>query len=128
MTVLLLNSLNLLAQQNNMNVPLRGNKCNSDTAVVIIPINLLKQANAKMIERIYLININKEQDSIIIMKDKYIKEQQNIITDFQLRIDNAIKYNDSVKLNLEKQQKKNKVVCYSAGGVIIGLLISLIAK
>ena len=128
MIVLLSNSLNLLAQQDNINVPLRGSECNSDTAVAVVPINLLKQANAKMIERIYLININKEQDSIIIMKNKYINEQQKIITNFQIQVDNANKLNESIKLDLERQKIKNKIICYGACGVIFGLLIGLIAK
>lgn len=126
--VLLLNSLNLLAQQNNTNVPLRGSECSSDTAVAVVPINLLKKANVKMIERNYLININKEQDSIIIMKDKYINEQQKIIADFQMRVNNTNKLNESIKLDLERQKRKNKIISYGAGGVIFGLLISLIVK
>ena len=126
--VLLLNSLNLLAQRDSTNVPLRGSECSSDTAVAVVPINLLKQANAKMIERVYLININKEQDSIIIMKDKYINEQQKIIADFQMRVNNTNKLNESIKLDLERQKRKNKIISYGAGGVIFGLLISLIVK
>lgn len=81
-----------------------------------------------MIERVYLININKEQDSIIIMKDKYINEQQKIITDFQMRVDNTNKLNESIKLDLERQKRKNKIIGYGAGGAILGLLIGLIAK
>ena len=126
--VLLLNSLNLLAQQNNINVPLRGSECSSDTAVAVVQINLLKKANVKMIERNYLININKEQDSIIIMKDKYINEQQKVIADFQMRVNNTNKLNESIKLDLERQKRKNKIISYGAGGVIFGLLIGLIAK
>ena len=126
--VLLLNSLNLLAQQNNINVPLRGSECSSDTAVAVVQINLLKKANVKMIERNYLININKEQDSIIIMKDKYINEQQKVIADFQMRVNNTNKLNESIKLDLEKQKRKNKIISYGAGGIIFGLLIGLIVK
>lgn len=126
--VLLLNSLNLLAQQNNTNVTLRGSECSSDTEVAVVPINLLKKANVKMIERNYLININKEQDSIIIMKDKYINEQQKVIADFQMRVNNTNKLNESIKLDLERQKRKNKIISYGAGGVIFGLLIGLIVK
>ena len=124
--VLLLNSLNLLAQQNNINVPLRGSECSSDTAVAVVPINLLKKANVKMIERNYLININKEQDSIIIMKDKYINEQQKIIADFQMRVNNTNKLNESIKLDLERQKRKNKIISYGAGGVIFSITIFII--
>jgi hypothetical protein len=123
-----LNSLNLLAQQNNINVPLRGSECSSDTAVAVVQINLLKKANVKMIERNYLININKEQDSIIIVKDKYINEQQKVIADFQMRVNNTNKLNESIKLDLERQKRKNKIISYGAGGIIFGLLIGLIVK
>ena len=126
--VLILNSLNLLAQQNNINVPLRGSECSSDAAVAVVQINLLKKANVKMIERNYLININKEQDSIIIMKDKYINEQQKVIADFQMRVNNTNKLNESIKFDLERQKRKNKIISYGAGGVIFGLLIGLIVK
>ena len=126
--VLLLNSLNLLAQQNNINVSLRGSECSSDTAVAVVQINLLKKANVKMIERNYLININKEQDSIIIMKDKYINEQQKVIADFKMRVNNTNKLNESIKFDLERQKRKNKIISYGAGGVIFGLLIGLIVK
>ena len=81
-----------------------------------------------MIERNYLININKEQDSIIIMKDKYINEQQKVIADFQMRVNNTNKLNESIKFDLERQKRKNKIISYGAGGVIFGLLIGLIVK
>ena len=125
--MLLSSSMNLLGQTNN-SIPSTGDYTKADTTVATIPIYLIKQANAKMIERLYLIEINNQQDSIIDMKDKYINEQQSIITNFHKRITDVNKLNESIKKDLDKQKKRNKIIIYGAGGVIFGLIIGLIAK
>lgn len=125
--MLLSSSMSLLAQTNN-DSPSTGDSLKTDSTVVIIPIYLIKQANVKMIERLYLIKINNQQDSIINMKDKYINEQQRIITDFQKRVNDTNKLNESIKKDLDKQKKRNKIITYGAGGAVLGLIISLIAK
>lgn len=125
--MLLSSSMNLLGQTND-SIPSTGDYTKADTTVATIPIYLIKQANAKMIERLYLIEINNQQDSIIDLKDKYISEQQSIITNFQKRITDVNKLNESIKKDLDKQKKRNKIITYSAGGVIFGLIIGLIAK
>ena len=125
--MLLSSSMNLLGQTND-SIPSTGDYTKADTTVATVPIYLIKQANAKMIERLYLIEINNQQDSIIDMKDKYISEQQSIITNFQKRITDVNKLNESIKKNLDKQKKRNKIITYCAGGIIFGLIIGLIAK
>lgn len=125
--MLLSSSMNLLGQTND-SIPSTGDYTKADTTVATVPIYLIKQANAKMIERIYLIEINNQQDSIIDMKDKYISKQQSIITNFQKRITDVNKLNESIKKNLDKQKKRNKIITYGAGGIIFGLIIGLIAK
>lgn len=128
MIVLLLSSSKNLLGQTNSNSPSTGEVLRTDTAVVKVPIYLIRKANAKMIERAYLIEINKQQDSIIYMKDKYIGEQQKVIVDFQKKVDNANKINESIQKDLDKQKKTNKVITYGSIGVIIGLLTGLIVK
>lgn len=128
MIVLLLSSSKNLLGQTNNSIPSTGKYIKSDTAIATVPIYLIKQANAKMIERIYLIKLSNKQDSIINMKDKYIKEQYRIITDFQKRVTDTNKLNESIKKDLDKQRKRNKIITYGAGSVILGLIISLIAK
>ena len=125
--MLLSSSMNLLGQTND-SIPSTGDYTKADTTVATVPIYLIKQANAKMIERLYLIEINNQQDSIIDMKDKYISEQQSIITNFQKRITDVNKLNESIKKDLDKQKKRNKIITYGAGGIIFGLIIGLIAK
>lgn len=127
MIVLLLSCLKSYAQHINDSVPSTGGVLKSDTAVTI-NIGYIRLANAKMIERSHLLRITNEQDSIIIMKDKYINEQQKVITDFQKRVDSANKLNEAVKKDLEKQKTKNKIIGYGAGAAVVGLIIGLIAK
>lgn len=53
-------------------IPLRGSECESDTAKVAVPISLLRQANIKLIERKYYIELNQKKDTIIKLKDEQI--------------------------------------------------------
>ena len=99
----------------------------SDTTITI-SIDYIRLANAKMIERNYLLNITNEQDSIIFMKDKYINEQTKIITDFQKRVSDANKINEAVRKDLEKQKRRTKIIGWSAGAAIIGVIVGIIAK
>lgn len=125
--MLLLNYFISYAQVNR-NVPSTGEIKLSDTTNVIIPIDYIKQANAKMIERLYLLRITNEQDSIILMKDKYINEQQKIIVDFQQRVKEVNKINQQINSDLAKQRSKFNAVCWGGGGVIVALLIGLLIK
>lgn len=128
MIVLLLSSSKNLLGQTNDSIPSTGNWSKADTTVAVVPINLIKQANAKMIERLYLLEVVNQQDTIINMKDKYINEQQRIITDFQKRVNDINKLNETIKKDLDKQKKRNKIIIYGSGGIIFGLIIGLIAK
>lgn len=125
--ILLLSSLSSYAQTND-NHPSTGNLLKADTTIVAIPIKYIRNANTKLIERLYLLEINKQQDTLINMKDSYINEQKRIITDFQKRVDEANKINQAVKQELDKQKVKNKVITYGAGATIVGLIIGLICK
>ena len=105
--MLLISFLNLQAHIK-MNESSTGDVIRADTTVATVPIDLIKDANAKMIERLYLINIVNQQDSIINDKDKYITIQNDLIVDKQNLI------------NKEKQ----RVTKYKTISIIsIGLLI-----
>lgn len=125
--MLLSNFMSSQAQTNNGS-PSTGSLSKADTTVATVPIYLIKQANAKMIERIYLIEINNQQDSIILLKNQYIFEQQKIINDFQKRIDNANRINQTIANDLDKQKRRNKIITYGGGSVIIALILGLIIK
>ena len=125
--MLLSNFMNLQAQTNNGS-PSTGSLSKADTTVATVPIYLIKQANAKMIERIYLIEINNQQDSIILLKNQYIFEQNKIINDFQKRVDDANRINQTIVNDLDKQKRRNKIMTYGGGSIIIALILGLIIK
>lgn len=128
MTIVLLLNCFISYAQVNRNNPSTGEIKLSDTTNIIIPINYIKQANAKMVERLYLLRITNEQDSIILMKDKYINEQQKLIVDFQQRVKEANKINQQINADLAKQRSKLKTICWGGGGIIVVLLIGLLIK
>lgn len=125
--ILLLSFLSSYAQTND-NHSSTGQIKESDTTIVAVPIKYIRNANTKLIERLYLLEINKQQDTLINMKDSYINEQKRIITDFQKRVDEVNKINQAIKQDLDKQKIKNKVITYGAGVTIIGLIIGLICN
>ena len=123
--VMLLNNLQSLVLANDNVIPSTGDLIQTDTAVAVIPIYLIKQANIKMIERLYLLEINKQQDSIIQLKDKYINEQQLIIDDFQNKIIKANDLNNNIKNELDKEKTKTKIFGGIAGASVLAIIISL---
>lgn len=123
--VMLLNNLQSLVLANDNVIPSTGDLIQTDTAVAVIPIYLIKQANVKMIERLYLLEINKQQDSIIQLKDKYINEQQLIIDNFQNKIIKANDLNNNIKNELDKEKTKTKIFGGIAGASILAIIISL---
>ena len=125
--MLLSNFMSLQAQTNNGS-PSTGSLSKADATVATVPIYLIKQANAKMIERIYLIEINNQQDSIILMKNQYIFEQQKIINDFQKRIDDANRINQTIVNDLDKQKRRNKIMTYGGCSSITTLILGVIIK
>lgn len=123
--VMLLNNLQSLVLANDNVIPSTGDLIQTDTAVAVIPIYLIKQSNVKMIERLYLLEINKQQDSIIQLKDKYINEQQLIIDDFQNKIIKANNLNNNIKNELDKEKTKTKIFGGIAGASVLAIIISL---
>ena len=128
MIVLLLSNSEPLLGQTKIDCCSTGEEITTDTSVVKIPIHLIKRANAKMIERLYLIDLNNYKDSIINLKDKYIFEQQNIIIDFKQRVVNYDNINNNLKKSLDKQRKRTKAIAYTAGGIILGIVVGVIIK
>lgn len=108
--------------------PSTGGQVRADTAVVAIPIETIRQANIKLIERKYLLEVVKQQDSISAMKDNYIKEQRNIIVDFQKRVDEANKLNVKLNNSINKQKKVIRVLGTGLGAVVIGAIIGILIR
>lgn len=109
------------------NIP-TGNLIKTDTTKVIITIDEVRKANAKFIERLYLIQINYEKDSIILLKNNLIDRQQLVIIDFQNRLSKANNINKDIKKDLDKQKNKTKIYKDISIGAILVAILSLIAK
>ena len=107
---------------------LRGIEWKSDTIKVAIPIELLRKANIKMIERKYFKKIIIEQDSIITLKDKYILEQENVINDFQKRLLVNAKLNETIRKDLEREKVKSKIFGGIAGVAIVVTIVTILIK
>ena len=88
-------------------IPLRGSEYESDTAMVAVPISLLRQANIKLIEREYYIELNQKKDTIIKLKD----EQINIL-------------NEEVLI----KSKRTNLFGITAAVSLIGMIITILIK
>lgn len=121
--MLLFYSNNSQANDNDT-IPLRGREY-EDSLTVLIPIVNIRNANAKLIERNYLLEIVNNQDAII-------NEQRKIIDTLYI-INNNYQY-DNLHLKMlnnnieEELDRKNKLMFNSLSlsvivGIIIGLLI-----
>lgn len=95
---------------------------------VVISISYIKQANAKMIERLYLKEICNQQDTIIKLKDKYIKEQQAIINSFQERVTTSEELNQRLYKSIDRQRKKKRIFLGTTIGASLVALLTFIHK
>jgi hypothetical protein len=125
---MLLNSFMSLLASDKYDTSLRGIEWKSDTVKITIPIELLRKANIKMIERKYFKKIIVEQDSIITLKDKYILEQENIINDFQKRLLVNAKLNETIRKDLEREKVKSKIFGGIAGVAIVVTIVTILIK
>ena len=125
--MLLSNFMSLLASDK-YDTSLRGIEWKSDTVKITIPIELLRKANIKMIERKYFKKIIVEQDSIITFKDKYILEQENVINDFQKRLLVNAQLNETIKKDLEREKVKFKIFGGIAGVAVVVAIVTILIK
>lgn len=122
---MLLCCLNSLQANINDTISLRGNNY-EDSLEVLIPIANIRNANAKLIHRNYLIDIANNQDTII-------KEQQKVIDTLYI-INKNYQY-DNLHLRIlnnnieEELDRKDKVIFRSITiSAVIGLILGLIIK
>ena len=120
-------SLKSYAQWND-SIPLRGREQEQVDSNVVISISYIKQANAKMIERLYLKEICNQQDTIIKLKDKYIKEQQAIINSFQERVITSEELNQRLYKSIDRQRKKKRIFLGTTIGASLVALLSFMHK
>ena len=120
-------SLKSYAQWND-SIPVRGREQEKIDSNVVISISYIKQANAKMIERLYLKEICNQQDTIIKLKDKYIKEQQAIINSFQERVTTSEELNQRLYKSIDRQRKKKRIFLGTTIGASLVALLSFMCK
>ena len=120
-------SLKSYAQWND-SISLRGMEQEQIDSNVVISISYIKQANAKMIERLYLKEICNQQDTIIKLKDKYIKEQQAIINSFQERVTTSEELNQRLYKSIDRQRKKKRIFLGTTIGASLVALLTFIHK
>lgn len=122
---MLLCCLNSLQASNNDTIPLRGNNY-EDSLQVLIPIANIRNANAKLIHRNYLINIANNQDTIIKEQQKVIDTLYTVNRNYQYDNLHLRILNDNIEEELER---KNKVILRSITvSAVIGLVLGLIIK
>jgi len=131
MIVLLSSCLNGLVQaqvsKNNDINSSTGKVILYDTVYVNVPIKFIREANVKLLERVYLIRINKQQDSIINLNNNYINNQKTTINDFGLRIIKVTDAYSKATVSLEKQKKVNtKLKVITITSVLLSLIVMLV--
>ena len=115
------------ADKDRMNVSSTGEGQKADTTVVV-SIDNIRLANAKMIERNYLLIVVNEQDSIIKLKNLYIDEQYRVINSFKIKLNDANKINSNLYKDLDKQKTRTKILGGCFGAAIVGLLIGVLVN
>ena len=128
MIVLLLLSSKSWCQNNNESLPLRANGHKDSLTTVTIPINYIKQANIKLIERKYLIELNAEKDSIIDYYKLYTNGQKVIINELTDEYVNSLYVNESIKRDLEIQEHRTKLFINTTIGASVIILLTLLIK
>lgn len=123
--MLSIGSKNLLMAFNNDDFS-TGKLIKSDTTNVIIPVDYIRRANIKLIERRYLLSISKEQDSIINLKNCYIAEQDSIIKDMQNRIILSNDINNKAIDKIDKQKTTINILGGTTAALTIVVILSLI--
>lgn len=107
-------------------IPSTGSRINADSTVVI-PIKYIRKANAKLLEREGLIEMNKTKDSLIMDYKNYIDYQYTLIND----LGEAYIIESENNIHLTKEYKKEKnlknifigtTVISTAIAVIFGVL------
>ena len=123
MILVVLNIFGNLLMASNKHIPLQG-VCRKSDTIVTLNLEQIKQINAKLIEREYYKNLNNLKDSLIIQKDKYIREQNLIVGECRKEVANITVLNEKLSKNI----KTYKTVTVIGSGCVIGLLIGLILK
>ena len=99
----------------------------NDSTLVSIPIEYIKLANQRLIERNYLLEVNAYKDSIIVDYKKYVDIQNAASENYKKQLEECNRINNDLNKRLVRQQKTSMVLGgISAGSIIIITLIALV--
>lgn len=104
-------------------IPSTGNRIQTDTNLVSIPIEYIRIANQKLIERNYLIDVNNYKDSIIVDYKNYIAEYEKVNIKFQKQLDDYKRVNENLAKSLNKQKKTSLVFGSIAGASVLTIVL-----
>lgn len=125
MIVLLLSYSNSWCQTNK---DVSSSTGKQDTSVVTVPVSFIKDANAKLIERLALLKITAHQDSIINLNRLYKAEQESIIKGFQGKVHNLNEANVKLVNQVQTERKRNVIYKGVTAGTIVVAILSFILK
>lgn len=106
--------------------PPRG--VNTTDTTVLVPINMIKIANTKIIKAKLYKDIINEQDSIInLHKIKYNALYKEVET-LQNNLDNSNKVNDNLNKSIERIKRKNRYLVSGSAVCAIAFVVCLLVK
>jgi peptidoglycan hydrolase CwlO-like protein len=106
--------------------PPRG--VNTTDTTVLVPINMIKIANTKIIKAKLYKDIIDEQDSIInLHKIKYNALYKEVET-LQNNLDNSNKVNDNLNKSIERIKRKNRYLVSGSAVCAIAFVVCLLVK
>lgn len=128
MIALLLLSFTSWCRNKDTITPLRGRYYNDSLMYVNVPLNYIKKANVKLIERKFYIKLNNQKDSIINFKNQYINTQSIMIDQLSKDFKDAQNVNQNIQKDLERQKNKTKLILYTGLGAISILLLTTLIR
>ena len=98
----------------------------NDSCSVIVPIDYIRLANEKLIERNYLIKVIEQKDLNLIEYNNYVEKQSLMIKDYQKEIQKANEVNQKLQQKLKNQRTQVIVAGGVATGVVIGAITTIL--
>lgn len=105
----------------NDSVPLRGSGF-EDSTLVLVPIKNIKIANIKLVERKYILKELNIKDSILNLKNDYIKIQESEINNYKTYINNIESLNSNLNTKVNNY-KRNFTICGSITVSVVSLAV-----
>lgn len=99
----------------------------ANDSVAIIPIEIIREANVKLIEREYLIETLNTKDSIISSYARYKIKTDSTLRDYHNKLSEQVRVNEELKHKI-KYNKQTSLYKYIGVGVISSLLTIILLK